>query len=153
MSNNEMLKLLCQRLVANEYETVHDAEQALEQFEQLTTPGLVLRLLNGEADQQHRPYLFTLANDRMGCALDIGGQAHHCAEDSRVESLVLDAGRYRTARDLACGYDSARGLTIVLELSMPNMPAPAVGSGELLDAAIDAYIDDHPKETRHANEA
>lgn len=45
MSNNEMLKLLCLRLVGNEFETVHDAEQALEQFEKLTTPAAVLELI------------------------------------------------------------------------------------------------------------
>jgi len=45
MSNNAELQLLCQRLVANEFETVHDAQQALEQFEKLTTPAAVLELI------------------------------------------------------------------------------------------------------------
>jgi hypothetical protein len=45
MSSNEALKLLCQRLVANQFDHIHDAEQALEQFEQLTTPTMVLSLL------------------------------------------------------------------------------------------------------------
>lgn len=45
MSSNPELQLLCQRLVANEFETLHDAEQALEQFEKLTTPAAVLELI------------------------------------------------------------------------------------------------------------
>jgi hypothetical protein len=46
MPNNETLMLLCQRLVDNQFDTIHDAEQALEQFELLTTPGAVLGLIN-----------------------------------------------------------------------------------------------------------
>lgn len=45
MCNSETLKLLCQRLVANQFDHVHDAEQALEQFEQLTTPAMVLSMI------------------------------------------------------------------------------------------------------------
>lgn len=45
MPNNEMLMLLCQRLIANQFGHIHDAEQALEQFEQLTTPAAVLEML------------------------------------------------------------------------------------------------------------
>ncbi|WP_395599583.1 hypothetical protein AB4P95_20265 [Pseudomonas sp. A1437] len=104
-------------------------------------------------DTEDAPYLFALANDRMGCTLDIDGQPYHYVEDSRVESLLLDAGRYRMARALACGYTSERGQTIVVELPRPDIIASAEGSDELLDAAIDAYIDDHPMEARHANEA
>lgn len=152
---NELTKLrdLCVGLVGQRFVTVHDAEQALEQFERLTTPRLVLSLLNDETGQQDRPHLFALAADRLGCTLDIGGQAHHYVEDSRVESLVLDAGRYRMARTIACGYTSERGQTIIVELPLPNIIASTDGSGELLDAAIDAYIDDHPTEARHANES
>jgi len=73
--------------------------------------------------------------------------------DSRVEGLLLDAARYRMARALACGYTSERGPSIVVELLMPNVIASTEGSGELLDAAIDAYIDNHPTGARHANEA
>lgn len=98
------------------------------------------------------PFLFALTEDRLGCTLDIDGQARHYVEDSRVENLLLDAGRYRMARALACGYTSERGQTIVVELPRPNITASIEGSGELLDAAIDAYIDDHPTEARHANE-
>lgn len=46
MSNNQILKLLCQRLVDNQFDHIHDAEQALEQFEDLATPGAVLGLFN-----------------------------------------------------------------------------------------------------------
>jgi len=47
MSRNSELKALCQQLVANQFEHVHDAEQALEQFEDLATPGAVLELIQG----------------------------------------------------------------------------------------------------------
>lgn len=52
MSNNQILKQLCQQLVANQFETIHDAEQALEQFEDLATPGAVLALLTDESGYQ-----------------------------------------------------------------------------------------------------
>ena len=50
MTNNAELKLLCESLVANEFVLIHDAEQALELFERLTTPGLVLGLLDAAID-------------------------------------------------------------------------------------------------------
>ncbi|TDV54604.1 hypothetical protein EC919_104343 [Pseudomonas graminis] len=40
------LKDLCEALVSQQFESVHDAEQALEKFEHLTTPAAVLSLLN-----------------------------------------------------------------------------------------------------------
>jgi hypothetical protein len=49
MSNNTKLKILCQRLTAQQFESIHAAEVALEQFEKLTTPAMVLGLLNDEA--------------------------------------------------------------------------------------------------------
>ena len=52
MSRNSELKALCQQLVANQFEHVHDAEQALEQFEDLATPGAVLALLTDESGYQ-----------------------------------------------------------------------------------------------------
>lgn len=45
MPSSEMLKLLCQLLVANQFDHIHDAERALEQFEQLATPAAVLEML------------------------------------------------------------------------------------------------------------
>ncbi|KFE51100.1 hypothetical protein [Pseudomonas syringae] len=49
MSNNTKLKILCQRLAAQEFDSIHAAEMALEQFEKLTTPAMVLGLLTDEA--------------------------------------------------------------------------------------------------------
>ncbi|MCF7558874.1 hypothetical protein [Pseudomonas petrae] len=44
MSCDSELKVLCQ-VVGQRFESVHDAEQALEQFEQLTTPAVALELI------------------------------------------------------------------------------------------------------------
>lgn len=126
MSNNAELQLLCQKLVANEFETIHDAEQALEQFEKLTTPELVLNLLSNEADQQDQPYLFALAADRMGCTLDIDGQAYHYVEDSRVESLLLDAARYRFLRRVDSPY---------------AICTPGEAWEGMVDSALDTHMD------------
>lgn len=45
MASDNELRLLCQALVDRQFESVHDAEQALEQFENLTTPAAVLGIL------------------------------------------------------------------------------------------------------------
>lgn len=87
-----------------------------------------------------RPFLFALAEDRTACTLDIGGQAHHYVEDSRVEGLLLDAGRYRAFR--AAGLPNGLGVY-----------------DEDLDRECDKLAEDQAynanagKETSHANEA
>lgn len=40
------LKDLCEALVSQRFDSVHDAEQALKKFEELTTPARVLTILN-----------------------------------------------------------------------------------------------------------
>ncbi|HEX8596732.1 MAG TPA: hypothetical protein VF682_26135 [Pseudomonas sp.] len=277
MSNNTKLKILCQRLAAQEFDSIHDAELALDQFEKLTTPAMVLGLLNDEggyrqgadaeakaADEaraevrrlklennemrlalterlidattlsgsiistegltlganggicrimadafgemlfegevenyieayfssskypelgqivvtvkkemgktphelrltaererdaavgelsrlrakhgdfsngpgaEDAPYLFALANDRMGCTLDIDGQAYHYLEDSRVEGLLVDAGRYRWLRS------ANHAPTCMIDYRWRNV--------EFLDAAVDAAL---VKEADHADE-
>lgn len=42
MSRDNDLKTLCHALVGQKFESVHDAEQAFEQFESMTTPDVVL---------------------------------------------------------------------------------------------------------------
>lgn len=46
------LKDLCEALVSQQFESVHDAEQALKKFEELTTPARVLEIL----DQLEKPH-------------------------------------------------------------------------------------------------
>jgi hypothetical protein len=40
------LKDLCAALVSQRFDSVHNAEQALKKFEELTTPARVLAILN-----------------------------------------------------------------------------------------------------------
>ncbi len=43
MSNNQKLKLLCQRLTEQQFCSIHDAELALEKFEKLTVNTPLLK--------------------------------------------------------------------------------------------------------------
>jgi hypothetical protein len=92
------LKDLCEALVIQRFESVHDAEQALEQFEKLTTPAAVLDLLNEvPIIQPGRPYLFSLAPDLGNCTLDVGGQPYHfnaapelkLIEDNQIHRVIF----------------------------------------------------------------
>ncbi|MCF7540621.1 hypothetical protein [Pseudomonas petrae] len=53
MSCDNELKVLCQALVAQQFESVHDAERALERFEELTTPAMVLAILDQLEQARH----------------------------------------------------------------------------------------------------
>lgn len=87
MSNNTKLKILCQWLAAQEFDSIHAAELALEQFEKLTTPAIVLGLIE--------------ENDAM---------KYQSLEDRRViEALRSDeAGFQRGAKAEADAGDEAR---------------------------------------------
>lgn len=87
MSNNHKLKILCQRLTEQQFCSIHDAELALEKFEKMTTPAIVLGLIE--------------ENDAM---------KYQSLEDRRViEALRSDeAGFQRGAKAEADAGDEAR---------------------------------------------
>ncbi len=47
------LKDLCEALVNQQFESVHDAEQALKEFEEQTTPARVLTILDQLEKTRH----------------------------------------------------------------------------------------------------
>jgi hypothetical protein len=47
------LKDLCEALVSQRFDSVHDAEQALRKFEELTTPTRVLAILDLLENARH----------------------------------------------------------------------------------------------------
>lgn len=47
------LKDLCEALVSQQFDSVHDAEQALKEFEELTTPARVLAILDQVEKARH----------------------------------------------------------------------------------------------------
>ncbi|MCF7537564.1 hypothetical protein [Pseudomonas petrae] len=51
----ELLSLedLCEALASQQFESVHDAEQALKKFEELTTPARVLTILDQLEMERH----------------------------------------------------------------------------------------------------
>ena len=55
MACDSELKSLCEDLVAQRFGSVHDAQQALERFEHLTTPSTVLAIVV-ERDGYERAY-------------------------------------------------------------------------------------------------
>ncbi|WP_167355795.1 hypothetical protein [Pseudomonas graminis] len=52
---NELTNLrdLCEALVSQRFQSVHDAEQALKKFEELTTPARVLAILDQLEKARH----------------------------------------------------------------------------------------------------
>ncbi|RYG55170.1 MAG: hypothetical protein EON56_06065 [Alphaproteobacteria bacterium] len=65
-SDNELM-VLCQALVARRFESVHDAEKALERFEKLTTPAAVLDLIKELEAQREIPNIRAIKSLRGDC--------------------------------------------------------------------------------------
>ncbi|WP_341520745.1 hypothetical protein AABC73_20695 [Pseudomonas sp. G.S.17] len=105
MSNNHKLKILCQRLTEQQFCSVHDAELALEKFEKLTTPAIVLGLIEENDAMKYqsladRRVIEALRSDEAGFQRGAKAEAD-AGDEARAEVRKLTAEK-RDLLKLVC---------------------------------------------------
>lgn len=133
MSNNQILMQLCQRVIDNQFDHLHDAEQALEQFEQLTTPGAVLGLFN-EIERQEAFATFHRGSAETWKDCFRGAEAENKALRVALTNKLIDA---TTLSGITLNTDS---LTLASNGGICRIMADAFGQ-MLFEGKVENYIE------------